>query len=191
MAAFGTEIKEKIEKQKSTQNIKHIPKDAQVIMSILKELNITDYEPRVINQLLEFTYSKSHFIETMYHLFVYLIGIHLLGYVTCILDDAKVYANHGKKKAIDLDDVKLASQMLLDRAFTTPPPRDVLFELARSKNVTPLPFIKPHCGLRLPPDRYCLTSCNYKLRAASQLKKVFLFVFLYIYLFHYIFFFSR
>lgn len=62
--------------------------------------------------------------------------------------------------------------MLLDRAFTTPPPRDVLFELARSKNNTPLPFIKPHCGLRLPPDRYCLTSCNYKLRAASQIKKV-------------------
>lgn len=37
-------------------SVKHIPKDAQVIMSILKELNVTEYEPRVINQLLEFTY---------------------------------------------------------------------------------------------------------------------------------------
>lgn len=49
----------------------------------------------------------------------------LLGYVTCILDDAKVYTTHAKKKIIDLDDVKLASQLVLDKAFTSPPPRDV------------------------------------------------------------------
>lgn len=50
-----------------------------------------------------------------------------LGYVTCILDDARVFASHAKKKVIDLDDVKLAVQMTIDRAFTTPPPRDVSF----------------------------------------------------------------
>lgn len=50
--------REKFDKPKMGSSVKHIPKDAQVIMSILKELNITDYEPRVINQLLEFTYSK-------------------------------------------------------------------------------------------------------------------------------------
>lgn len=48
-----------------------------------------------------------------------------LGYVTCILDDAKVYANHAKKKVIELDDVKLACQMTLEKAFTAPPPREV------------------------------------------------------------------
>lgn len=36
----------------------------------------------------------------------------------------------------------------------------------------PLPAIKPHCGLRLPPDRYCLTACNYKLRASNPPKKM-------------------
>lgn len=50
--------KEKIEKSKINNQVKHVPKDAQVIMSILKELNVQDYEPRVINQLLEFTYRK-------------------------------------------------------------------------------------------------------------------------------------
>ncbi|XP_055609081.1 transcription initiation factor TFIID subunit 9 isoform X2 [Uranotaenia lowii] len=142
--------REKTEKMKLASQVKHIPKDAQVIMSILKELGVTDYEPRVINQLLEFTYR----------------------YVTCILDDAKVYANHARKKIIELDDVKLASQMILDKAFTSPPPRDVLLEIARNKNNTPLPLIKTHCGLRLPPDRYCLSACNYKLRAAQQPKKM-------------------
>lgn len=46
-------------------------------------------------------------------------------------------------------------------------------ELARSKNATPLPLIKTHCGLRLPPERHCLLSANYKLRAAElQPKKL-------------------
>nr|CAD7592714.1 unnamed protein product [Timema genevievae] len=46
------------------------------------------------------------------------------GYVTTILDDARVFATHAKKKIIDLDDTKLAVQMTVDRTFTTPPPRD-------------------------------------------------------------------
>lgn len=50
--------REKYDKSKTNSSVKHIPKDAQVIMSIMKELNVTDYEPRVINQLLEFTYRK-------------------------------------------------------------------------------------------------------------------------------------
>lgn len=48
--------------------------------------------------------------------------------------------------------------------------------MARSKNSTPLPLVKPHCGLRLPPDRYCLSSCNFKLRPnTTNQKKVFSF----------------
>lgn len=86
------------------------------------------------------------------------------GYVTCILDDAKFYANHARKKTIDLDDVKLASQMLLDKAFTNPPPRDVLLDLTRIRNSSPLPSIKSNSGLRLPPDRYCLSACNFRLK---------------------------
>lgn len=31
----------------------------QVMIQILKDMGITEYEPRVINQMLEFTYSKS------------------------------------------------------------------------------------------------------------------------------------
>jgi len=142
--------KERLEKPKLTSQIKHIPKDAQVIMSILRELNIQEHEPRVVNQLLEFVYR----------------------YITCILDDAKAFANHGRKKTIDLDDVKLATDVVLDKAFTCPPPRHVLAKLAEVKNSLPLPPIKHQCGLRLPPDRYCLSACNYKLRASSGSKKM-------------------
>lgn len=33
-----------------------IPHDAQVMQAILKDMGITDYEPRVISQMLEFAY---------------------------------------------------------------------------------------------------------------------------------------
>ncbi|XP_070538538.1 transcription initiation factor TFIID subunit 9B-like [Ptychodera flava] len=124
------------------QPAKSSPRDAQVMAAILKDMGITDYEPRVINQMLEFTYR----------------------YVTNILDDAKVYSQHSGKKSVDADDVKLSIQHQMDRSFTTPPPRDLLMEIARQKNSIPLPLIKPHNGPRLPPDRYCLSAVNYKLK---------------------------
>lgn len=68
--------------------------------------------------------------------------------------------------------MKLALELILDKAFTTPPSRHVLAKLAEVRNSMPLPPVKPHCGLRLPPDRYCLSACNYKLRNTVQGKKL-------------------
>uniref|UniRef100_A0A3B4BA51 Uncharacterized protein n=1 Tax=Periophthalmus magnuspinnatus TaxID=409849 RepID=A0A3B4BA51_9GOBI len=125
---------------------KTLPKDAQVMMQILKDMGITEYEPRVINQMLEFTYR----------------------YVTTIIEDAKIYSTHAKKSTVDADDVRLAIQCRMDQSFTSPPPRDFLLEVARQKNQTPLPLIKPYTGPRLPPDRYCLTAPNYRLKTVPK-----------------------
>lgn len=43
-----------------------------------------------------------------------------------------------------------------------------LLEVARQKNQTPLPLIKPYTGPRLPPDRYCLTAPNYRLKSIQK-----------------------
>ncbi|EEC16020.1 transcription initiation factor TFII-D component, putative [Ixodes scapularis] len=125
---------------------KSTPKDAQVMGAILKDMGITEYEPRVINQMLEFTYR----------------------YVTNILDDARLFSAHAKKRVVDVDDVRLAIQMQADKSFTSPPPRDLLMEIARQKNSTPLPLIKANAGPRLPPDRYSLTACNYRFKSAKK-----------------------
>ncbi|XP_078268061.1 transcription initiation factor TFIID subunit 9 [Rhinoraja longicauda] len=125
---------------------KSVPRDAQVMAQILKDMGITEYEPRVINQMLEFTYR----------------------YVTTILEDAKIYSSHAKKASVDADDVRLAIQCRMDHSFTSPPPRDFLLEISRQKNQNPLPLIKPYAGPRLPPDRYCLTAPNYKLKSLHK-----------------------
>ncbi|XP_075439716.1 transcription initiation factor TFIID subunit 9-like, partial [Ascaphus truei] len=43
-----------------------------------------------------------------------------------------------------------------------------LLDIARQKNQTPLPLIKPYSGPRLPPDRYCLTAQNYRLKSIQK-----------------------
>ncbi|XP_052782860.1 transcription initiation factor TFIID subunit 9-like [Mya arenaria] len=129
---------------------KSSPKDAQVMAAILKDMGVTEYEPRLINQMLEFTYR----------------------YVTDVLDDAKVYSGHANKKAVDTEDVQLAVQCRMDHSFTTPPPRDLLLEIARHKNNQSLPLIKPYSGPRLPPDRYCLSAPNYKLVSRKKLHRI-------------------
>jgi len=123
------------------------PKEAQAVAAILKEMNITDYEPGVTTQILEFVYR----------------------YVTGILDDARSLASYAKKtKSVEMDDVKLAIQMHVEKSFTTPPPRELLLDIARQRNAVPLPSIKAQCGLRLPPDRYCISGTNYRLKKTAR-----------------------
>lgn len=42
--------------------VRSTPKDALVMSAILREMGISDYEPRVVNQMLEFTYRKFYIV---------------------------------------------------------------------------------------------------------------------------------
>jgi len=126
--------------------VKRLPKDAHVMASILRDMGIVEWEPRVINQLMEFSYN----------------------YVTTVIDNAKIFSSHARKKHIDVDDVRVAVQMYTDKNVTSPPHRDLLLEVARTKNTSTLPIPKSTSGLRLPPDRFCLTSCNLKLKSNKK-----------------------
>jgi transcription initiation factor TFIID subunit 9B len=121
---------------------KHIPKDTQIIVSIMKDLGISDYDQQVLNHLLEFNHR----------------------YTTLLLDDAKTYSNFAKKKNVDVDDVKIAIQLAQDGVFFRPPPREVLIASSDEVNKIVLPSIRPSSGLRIPHDRSNFLQTNYKLR---------------------------
>ena len=40
---------------------KSIPKEAQIMAAILKDMGVNEYEPRVLNQMMEFSYRKYMF----------------------------------------------------------------------------------------------------------------------------------
>ena len=82
------------------------PKDAKMMAQIPKDVGMTKYEPRVINQMLEFAFQ----------------------YVTTILDDAKIYSSHAKKAAGDAYDVWLTIQCCVDKKDFLPLlPQEIFF----------------------------------------------------------------
>ncbi|KAG8388421.1 hypothetical protein BUALT_Bualt02G0124100 [Buddleja alternifolia] len=118
-----------------------MPRDAKIVKELLKSMNVDDYEPRVVHQLLE----------------------HWYRYIVDVLTDGQVYSEHAGKSVIDSDDIKLAIQSKVNFSFSQPPPREVLLELARSRNKVPLPKSIVGHGIHLPPDRDTLISPNYQL----------------------------
>ncbi|URE48872.1 transcription initiation factor [Musa troglodytarum] len=120
------------------------PRDARVVKELLRSMGLgdTEYEPRVVHQFLELAYR----------------------YVVDVLSDAQIYSDHASKTAIDPDDVRLAIQSKVNFSFSQPPPREVLLELARSRNKTPLPkSLAPPGSIPLPPEQDTLISPNYQL----------------------------
>jgi histone H3/H4 len=80
-----------------------MPRDANIISLILKQMDVYEYDTRVIPQLLEFSYR----------------------YVQEVLQDAQFYAEHAGRTEICIDDVKLAIQAKVNLAFIAPPSREV------------------------------------------------------------------
>ncbi|KAK0532720.1 Transcription initiation factor TFIID subunit 9 [Tilletia horrida] len=130
-----------------------IPRDARIIALIMYSMGITDADPAVLLQLLEFANRYTH----------------------DVLQDALVYADHaaarsgagagasGAAGALSLEDIQLAIQSRVNYSFTHPPPKDVLVSLAASINSIPLPPISDRVGIRLPPLEHCLTNVNFAI----------------------------
>ena len=73
------------------------------------------------------------------------------------------YANHAGRTYVSQDDLKLAVARKAEERSSRVVSREALMEIAREKNSTNLPALRSNQGLRLPPDRYTLSSQNYRL----------------------------
>ena len=103
-----------------------LPRDGQIVEGMLREAGIAEWDPRVIPQILEFSYSECS------------LGVLCSNkptpipteYVTGILEHAKTLSQHAKKKGggpIEPEDVKLAVDTHLETSFQSPPHREVHF----------------------------------------------------------------
>lgn len=122
-----------------------IPRDARLIALILSSMGISDVEPSVLLQLLEFAHR----------------------YTYDVLSDALVYSDHANARQagsnLSLEDVNLAIQSRVNYSFTKPPEKDMLLALASTVNSIPLPPISDRHGARLPAQEHCLTGVNWRL----------------------------
>ena len=101
--------------------------------AILRSQGASSFEPRVVAQLLEFSYR--HTGE--------------------VLHEAQLYAAHRTRQPpgvapLSVEDVRLAAQCSSVHAFTEPLGGDQLARLAESVNATPLPAVPRRLGLVYP-----------------------------------------
>ncbi|CAG8724861.1 3195_t:CDS:2 [Dentiscutata erythropus] len=122
-----------------------VPRDSKVMELIIRSAGVSDFEPKVVQQLLEFTHR----------------------YTIDVIQDAAAYAEHTGKNDIDDEDIKLAIQGRINHSFIHPPQQEFLIQLAKEQNKEPLPQVPLRYGLRLPPERHCLTALNFKIKPES------------------------
>jgi len=117
-----------------------VPRDAKIIAMLFQSMGIEQYQPRVVNQLMEFMYR----------------------YVSEVLLDAQLYMEHAGRNDMELSDIRLSIQSRVN-SFTQPPPRELLLALSQAKNSIALPPIPPKFGVQLPSEEYCLVSPSYQV----------------------------
>ncbi|KAF8314715.1 TFIID-31kDa-domain-containing protein, partial [Clavulina sp. PMI_390] len=120
-----------------------LPRDARLIALMLASSPaISDAQPGVLHQLLEFAHR----------------------YTGQVLGDALTYADHaGRTGNIQMEDVTLAIQSRVGWEFGGRVPKEHLLSLATKTNSEPLPTISETYGIRLPPQKYCLTAIDFDL----------------------------
>jgi transcription initiation factor TFIID subunit 9B len=128
------------------------PRDARIIHLVLAHLGVTAYQERVPLQLLDFAYR----------------------YTSSTLQDAlhlsnADYAGPGKATQTDGSSISLAALRLsissrLNYQFNPSLPKEFLLDLAAERNRVALPTMGREWGVRLPPERYCLTGVGWSLK---------------------------
>ena len=127
-----------------------LPKDAKIISLLLKNHGIDECEPKVVQMLIEFAYR--HTVD--------------------ILQESLIYAEHAKRPDLEptIEDVRLATQRIVNSSFVTAPSRDVIAKVAAEKNCIPLPLLENEDPIKLPPEEYCLLAPHYKVTSLKSKK---------------------
>ncbi|KAA8894168.1 transcription initiation factor IID, 31kD subunit-domain-containing protein [Sphaerosporella brunnea] len=132
------------------------PRDARLIHLILSSMNVTAYQDRVPLMLMDFAYR----------------------YTSGVLQDALLFsdainntANTGAQNppsTINNDDLRMAIASRVNHQFNPSLPKEFLLDIAQERNRVALPTVGPEFGVRLPPEKYCLTGVNWDLKAGGE-----------------------
>ncbi|GMM53287.1 chromatin modification protein [Starmerella bacillaris] len=127
------------------------PRDVKIVHLILASMGITSYQDQVSVQLLDFAYR----------------------YTSQVLQDAVIYSDYAHQSGVSqpagvgpqspgltIDDLKLAVASQVAYQFKPTTPKDLLLSLAAERNKRTLPPVPTSYGLRLPPEKYCLTGLD-------------------------------
>jgi len=100
------------------------------------------------------------------------------GYTSSVLQDALLFsdaingtANTGGTNppaTITIQDLRMSVASRINHQFNTSLPKEFLLEIAQERNKVALPTVGKEFGVRLPPEKYCLTGINWDLSATRE-----------------------
>lgn len=132
------------------------PRDARVIHLILASMGVHSYHERVPLMLMDFAYR----------------------YTSAVLQDALLFSdainnttNTGGQNppaVISSDDLRMSIASRVNHQFTGGLPKEFLLDIAQERNRVALPTVGPEFGVRLPPEKYCLTGVNWDLAEGME-----------------------
>lgn len=169
----------------NTTNNSVTPRDVRLLRLIFAAQGVAAYEDHVPLQLMDFAYRYTHGVlqdATVYNDYAHPTYSNAgnSGNSGNGNDDHPGGTNSKANAAGDDDD--LNSQMLSNEdirlaiaartsyQFRPIPPKKMLLELAAERNEKPLPAVMPMWGLRLPPEKYCLTAKDWEDPPAKKKK---------------------
>lgn len=136
------------------------PRDVRLLHLILASMGVNSYQDRVPLQLMDFAYRFTH----------------------GVLQDALLYNDHAHSSTtttpaglgpahvpLTTEDIRLAVASRVNYQFKPAPPKELLLELAQEKNRKPLPAVQEQWGLRLPPEKYCLTAKDWTFEEEEEM----------------------
>lgn len=141
------------------------PRDVRLLHLILASMGVTSYQERVPLQLMDFAY---RFTQGVLH-DALLYSDHAAAANNAHNDkagpvsggsggNANAAAAAVSTSALSVEDVRLAIAARVNYQFKPAPPKELLLEMAQERNRRALPQVQPGYGLRLPPEKYCLTA---------------------------------
>ncbi|QLL32615.1 hypothetical protein HG536_0D01370 [Torulaspora globosa] len=120
-----------------------VPRDVRLLHLLLASQSIHQYEDQVPLQLMDFAFR----------------------YTRGVLKDAMVYNDYAEQpdEGLTVEDIRLAIAARTQYQFKPTAPKELLLQLASERNKKALPQVMGMWGVRLPPEKYCLTAKEWDL----------------------------
>ncbi|MCJ1225659.1 Transcription initiation factor TFIID subunit 9 [Toensbergia leucococca] len=136
------------------------PRDARLLHMVLANLGVTSYQERVPLQLMDFAYRyTSSTLQDSLHLTSESHGGTAPG-----AGAGRGTANNSDMSSITLSSLRLSIASRTHYQFNPNLPKEFYQEMAQDRNRVALPAVGKDWGVRLPPERYCLTGVGWGLK---------------------------
>lgn len=119
------------------------PRDVRLLHLLLASQSVLQYEDKVPLQLMDFAHR----------------------YTKGVLKDAIAYREYvgGSASDVSIEDIRLAIGARTQYQFKPTAPKELMLQLATERNKKPLPNVVSSWGVRLPPEKYCLTAKEWSI----------------------------